>query len=293
VRSRALIHLLSSELFGRSLILRDFPRLKAIRALGMTDKQCYAEILEDKFEYTNTYYDREPRMDFTEPHQELWGQYDFIISSDVLEHIAPPVDRAINEVYRLLGPNGFFVATVPCTAENELREHFPELHEYRVVPLGQSAVLINRGRNGQLAICEDLAWHAGPGATLEMRAFGWPALRSKLLETGFREVSPFCDNLPEIGIIFDSDVSQPLVSRKNPFAMSPRARTELLELWRTAEDKLLEQRIRAERLREEASRQQRRADALALQIRMASKSRWLRLGRYLGLGPKFGLGEDA
>jgi hypothetical protein len=64
VRTRALIHLLSLELFGRSLILSDFPRLKSIRALGMSDKPCYASILQEKFDYQNTFYDREPRVDF-------------------------------------------------------------------------------------------------------------------------------------------------------------------------------------------------------------------------------------
>ena len=39
VRVRALIHLLSMELFGESLMLRDFPRLKSIRGIGMTDKE--------------------------------------------------------------------------------------------------------------------------------------------------------------------------------------------------------------------------------------------------------------
>src|SRR4030081_2819684 len=77
VRIRALIHLLSLELFGESLILREFPRLKSIRGLGMTDKEGYADILAEKFDYTNTYYDREPRFDFTETHTDRYGTYDF------------------------------------------------------------------------------------------------------------------------------------------------------------------------------------------------------------------------
>src|ERR1035438_7591316 len=70
VRTRALIHLLSMELFGRGLILADFPRLKSIRALGMSDKPCYASILREKFDYQNTFYDREPRVDFSNPRSE-------------------------------------------------------------------------------------------------------------------------------------------------------------------------------------------------------------------------------
>src|SRR5438477_6625720 len=48
VRLRALIHLLSIELFGQSLSLTEFPKLKAIRGLGMTDKDAYARLLAEK-----------------------------------------------------------------------------------------------------------------------------------------------------------------------------------------------------------------------------------------------------
>src|SRR5258708_24473493 len=56
VRIRALIHLLSMELCGRSIPLPEFPKLKSIRGLGMSDKDCYAGILAEKFDYTNTSY---------------------------------------------------------------------------------------------------------------------------------------------------------------------------------------------------------------------------------------------
>ena len=76
VRTRALIHLLSTELFGHSLMLPDFPKLKSLRALGMSDKPCYASLLQEKFDYQNTFYDREPRLDFSEPHVDLYGTLD-------------------------------------------------------------------------------------------------------------------------------------------------------------------------------------------------------------------------
>src|SRR5262249_21516091 len=124
VRLRALMHLLSMELFGQSLPATDFPKLKAIRGLGMSDKPAFAEILAEKFDYPNTYSDREPRFDFTEAHPRLAGAYDFIVSADVLEHIAPPVERALEEVARLLKPCGFLGVTVFCNPEDRLREHF-------------------------------------------------------------------------------------------------------------------------------------------------------------------------
>src|SRR5205085_9384401 len=76
VRVRALIHLLSMQLFGRSLPLPKFPQLKAIRGLGMTDKPCYARLLAEKFDYQNTFYDHEPRLDFSNPDPALAGGYD-------------------------------------------------------------------------------------------------------------------------------------------------------------------------------------------------------------------------
>ncbi len=265
VRLRALMHLLSLELFGHSICVAEFPNLKSIRALGMSDKEGYARILAEKFDYTNTYYDREPRFDFTERHPQLEGSYDFILSSEVVEHIAPPIERAFEEVCRLLKPNGFAGITVYCNPQDRLREHFPELNEYRVVPLGNSSVLINRRRDGSLEITDDLVFHGGSGATLEMREFGVTALQQKLLASGFCEIRLLQENIPAIGVLFDHDVSQPLIARKLPYAWDAAARTEFVDLWR---------------------RERARAEQLAVQTAGAEQSRWMRLGRMLGLGPK-------
>ena len=273
VRLRALIHLLSEELFSESLPLIEFPRLKSIRGLGMSDQQSYAVLLAEKFDYTNTYYDREPRLDFTTAHPELYGTYDFILSADVLEHIAPPVERALDEICRLLKPRGFLGITVFCNPSDNLREHFPNLHTYRTIALGESWVLINRRADGGLEVHDQLVFHGGTGATLEMREFGITSLRQKLLGCGFRDVHLLTEDIPGIGIHFDSDVSQPLIARKEPFILDKRAVHELINQRRAAEARLEQIRQESERLR--------------IQIRMAEDSRWLKLGRMFGLGPRF------
>jgi SAM-dependent methyltransferase len=276
VRTRALIHLLSMELFGRSLILADFPRLKSIRALGMSDKPCYASILQEKFDYRNTFYEREPRLDFSKPHADLYGTLDFVVSSDVLEHVAPPVEATLTEVFRLLKPHGFLVATVPCSAAENLLEHYPDLHQYRIVPLGDAPVLVNRRRDGRLEVTGDLVFHGGAGATLEMRQFTVPALHEKLRAAGFTDLRFFNENVPEIGILFDHDVSQPLIAAKQePFAFAGPTRAEIVDLWRSAEDRAGENGPMHDT-----------NEKLAARIRMASRSRWLRLGRAFGVGPK-------
>ena len=95
------------EILGLDIPLFQFPTLRSIHGLGMTDQDCYAKILSEKFSYTNTFYDREPRIDFSESHPDLANRYDFILSADVFEHVAPPVERAMNEVWRMLKPTGF------------------------------------------------------------------------------------------------------------------------------------------------------------------------------------------
>jgi SAM-dependent methyltransferase len=272
-RIRGLIHLLSMELFGESLVLQEFPKLRAIRGLGMTDQECYAPRLAEKFDYTNTFYDRAPQLDFTAPHPELAGSYDFILSSDVVEHIAPPVERAFAEACRMLKPAGFFVITVFCNPADRLREHFPELADFRIVRLGGRYVLINRRRDGTIEAREDLIFHGGHGATIEMREFGRTALEDKLVASGFREVHFLDEDVPLIGVQFDHDLSQPLVARKEPFAMNVAQRRELINLWRRAEGGEWQARTRVEQLE--------------LQIRLASTSKWLRVGKKLGLGPDF------
>jgi|ERR1035437_1550729 SAM-dependent methyltransferase len=287
VRTRALIHLLSMELVGRNLILADFPSLKSVRALGMSDKGCYASILQEKFDYRNTFYEREPQFDFSKPHIDLYGTLDFVLSADVLEHVAPPVETTLTEVYRLLKPHGFLVATVPCSSDEMLREHYPDLHEYRILPLGGTPVLINRRRDGHLEVTDELAFHGGVGATLEMRQFTVPALYEKLLASRFTNVRFFNENVPECGILFDHDVSQPLIARKEqPFALTGAARAEIIDLWRGAEDRAWRDRQLAANAEDLARETRALNETLAARIRLASRSRWLRLGQAFGMGPK-------
>ena len=154
-----------------------------------------------------------------------------------------------------------------------MREHFPSLHEFRIVPLGESSVLINRREDGALEIREDLTFHGGSGATLEMREYGASALRAQLLGAGFRVVHFLTENVPESGILFDHDTSQPLIARNHEFTFDHCAGHQMVDAWQAAEARA---RLEGER-----------AEVLAERIRLAAGSRWIRLGRKLGIGPRF------
>src|SRR5256886_10727072 len=223
VRLRALVYLLATELFGDEFLLPEFPVLPAIRGLGLSDQASYACTLARKFDYINTYYDREPRLDITEAHPERYGTYDFILSSDVFEHIAPPVSRAFDEACKLLKPHGVLCLSVPFSLAESTAERFPELHEFALISLAGSPILINRTKDGALQIRDDLVFHGGVGATLEMRLFSQKDLRSNLIAAGFREVRFLSEPVPRFGIAYEGGWSLPMLARKQEFTFDRRA----------------------------------------------------------------------
>ena len=244
VRLRALVYMLSMELFGQALLLPEFPRLPAIRGIGLSDQWSYSERLAEKFDYTNTYYDREPRLDITAPHLDRHGTYDFILSSDVFEHIASPVERALEEAHRLLKPHGVLCLTVPSSVEENTIERFPDLHEYSVADLAGTLVLINRKRDGTLEIHDNLVFHGGVGATLEMRLFSQKDLERKLRAAGFEAVTFQSESVPRFGIVFEGKWSLPLVARKGEFVMERDTTGQLVTEYRSAAGELAELRKR-------------------------------------------------
>src|SRR5262249_39052038 len=155
VRLRALVALLSKEMFGVPLSLPDFPVLKGVRGIGMSDPPNLAAGLTEKFDYTNTFYHQKPLLDITRPSDEDLGRYDFIISSEVMEHVPPPVEAAFTNLCKMLKPDGILLLTVPYKIDGPMEEHFPELYEYDLASPGGKTVLVNRRRDGTMETFEN------------------------------------------------------------------------------------------------------------------------------------------
>jgi SAM-dependent methyltransferase len=115
VRFRAIAYLVTREMLGRPIALPDLPVRKDIAGIGLSDAWAYALPLAEKFSYENTFYHTEPRLDIADIDPARAGRYDFIIASDVFEHVAPPVARAFANARRLLKPGGKLIFTVPFT----------------------------------------------------------------------------------------------------------------------------------------------------------------------------------
>ncbi|MEO8739903.1 MAG: methyltransferase domain-containing protein [Casimicrobiaceae bacterium] len=167
-----------------------FPVSPNIRGIGLSDANAYARGLADRFDYVNTYFDREPRLDICKPDRAFLGANDFVIASDVFEHIEAPVATAFRNLRELLKPNGIVVFTVPFSFAEHTTEHFPDLFEWRLVDVGDGKVAVeNRTRDGRLQRFADVVMHHGPGMTLEMREFSHDALLSEFSAAGFDRVT--------------------------------------------------------------------------------------------------------
>jgi len=185
--------------------------------MGMSDPPELAQRLAEKFDYINTFYHQEPRLDVVNPRPEQLGRYDFIVSSEVMEHVPQPVEHAFANLNRMLKPDGLLLLTVPYRIDGRTAEHFPELHEYALAAPGGRTVLVNRRRDGSLEVFENLSFHGGDGSTLEMRVFTEASLKEILVEAGFAGTHIASENVVEFGVDHSETWSLPMVGRKGTF----------------------------------------------------------------------------
>ncbi len=208
MRFRSLVAVLTQRLFGKIVVLNNIePRLD-VRGIGMSDHSYYGDRLDKKFSYTNTFFHTAPFLDITNPSKQWIGVNDFIISSDVFEHVAPPVQIAFDNLYRLLKPGGAVIFSVPFLLQEDTLEHFPNLFDYTVreIQPGKWA-LRNMTRDGKIEEFDDLVFHGGAGSTLEMRVFSLNGLVRNFIAAGFTDFRVHSHPAYEHGILWTDQLS--------------------------------------------------------------------------------------
>ena len=208
-RFRAVCYVLTQHLCGKPCVLASMPPMKHIRGIGMSDG-AWADLCAHKFDYVNTFLHREPQLDICDSSQALsYQNLDFIISSDVFEHIPPRpgLSAAFSNLYGMLRPGGTLIFSVPYSNGSHHREHYPDLCNYRVDM--STRTLHNTTAGGQSQVFRDLVFHGGEGATLEMRVFSKSSVLSFLQSAGFVDIHfhAVTKDMEEHGIFWHSDDS--------------------------------------------------------------------------------------
>jgi len=201
-------------LFGETIALPDFPHRPDIVGIDMSGANTYADRLAKKLGYTNTFLHRGPCLDINNPDVRWNDTCDFVISSDVFEHVAPPVSNAFSNTLRILKPDGVFILTVPYTKSGGTQEHFPDLHAYRVETRNGRQVLINATADGRTQEFENLIFHGGEGETLELRVFSESGVIEELERAGFSNVRIHLEEYPQFGILWPQAWSLPISARR-------------------------------------------------------------------------------
>ena len=213
LRMREIIHSLSIALFHKSLSLDEFPINRDITGIGLSDWDGYAIPLSQKMNYQNTYYHKAPQLDITAKPTKK-NIYDFIISSDVFEHVTPPVYAAFKNTFDLLKDDGVFVFSVPYTYEGHTIEHFFDLYQYEIITKNGKKQLLNTTKDNKKEVFEDLIFHGGEGTTLEMRVFAKDDLIKTLNQAGFKSVQIVEKPCYKHGIYTDLFWSRTIIARK-------------------------------------------------------------------------------
>jgi len=235
-------------------------------AAGFSDS--YAQFLAGRFDYRNTFYDREPALDISDVNGFPDGTLDFLISSEVFEHVRPPLENSLRNAHRILGPEGVLIFTMPWGPDSgpPPSEHFPALSDYGLAQLRSGPVLVNRTSEGQLQVFDNLVFHlSSTTPALELRRITAAELRRVFSAAGFEDLRFYTEDYLPFGIRQTESWSLPVAARKQALKFNASVRAELMRQFveqretlrrmasaieqRTAWAHSLDEELRAERAR--------------------------------------------
>jgi SAM-dependent methyltransferase len=216
-RFRAICYWLTKMQYGECKILQNLEVNKNIKGIGMSDAS-WASICEEKFNYVNTFYHCSPYLNINnDDHVKQYRDLDFIISSDVFEHVDPfpSIQHSFNNLYRMLKKGGFIVFSVPFDY-GEHKEHYPNLYDYEIKLENDEYVLYNTTIDNKKERFTNLCFHGGPGSVLELRFFSKSSLTTYLENAGFVDIAFHNneDDMNRYGICWDNNLSLIITAKK-------------------------------------------------------------------------------
>jgi len=216
-RSQAIAYHVSKILTNSVSPLRSHKMDKSKKIVGLSDGKVYADILEKKYDYTNTFYHREPFLDISNPAKKFYYSFDLLITTEVFEHIIGPSINAFKGSFNILKPGGHIILTVPFINKGESIEHYGEdLIAYTSYKNNSGDWVAELEFNdGHSEVDENAKFHGGPGKTLEIRLFSRQRLLRELRDSGFINIEIHDENLPQYGINWGA--ASRVITAKKPF----------------------------------------------------------------------------
>ena len=183
-RARAMVLGVLQSLGHSNTTLSDVQEDWSIRGLGTSDDIKIAKKLGNKFDYVNTYYHKGPKLDLTDVDPQWRETARFIICSDVLEHIPPPTNIALEGLYSLVAPGGAAIVSIPYATAETSNEFYPNLDRYEI----QDNQVVWHDTMGQRHVDTNPEFHGGAGQTLSFRVWSLSRFEEALLSVGFSRI---------------------------------------------------------------------------------------------------------
>lgn len=216
-RFRAICYLLTKILYNEVKILAKVPINKKIKGLGMSDSS-WADVCKEKFNYINTYNDKEPILNiYNKNDVNKYKDYDFIICSDIFQFINPypNLQEAFDNLYKMLKRGGTIIFSVPFIY-GEHKEYYPNLYNYKIIDRDDEKVLINTTIDKKTEYFEDLKFHGANNTKLEKRMFTKSSLIKYFVDAGFMDIEFHepDEDMNKYGIFWDNICSQMITALK-------------------------------------------------------------------------------
>jgi hypothetical protein len=200
VRIREIVHVLNSLNIS-----------KRGRVIGLSDHCLISEYMnKNEFNYLNTFFDSEPKLDVSNPN-DFKNCASVLISSDILEHVMPPFEKALKGHFDILRRGGYLILTTPYFKNQAFVEKYPWMQSYSV---GVDHVVTGIDAAGRKVMVENPVFHGGPGNTLEMRLFTPDTLTQSLTSVGFRDIRILEEDILSKGIMRSSTNMGTIIARK-------------------------------------------------------------------------------
>lgn len=198
-RARAMVIALLQALGKPNVALTQISEDWSLRGIGISDDIKIASKLVSKFSYVNTYYHQAPKLNLCSVDEQWLESSQFVICSDVLEHVPAPAETALRGLHSILQPGGVAVISVPYKPEGVTDEFYPELDRYEVI----DSNVVWHDNSGTKHVDSSPEFHGGAGQTLAFRLWSLPGLLEALMNCGFSHVSVMkCDEnlgVPSLG----------------------------------------------------------------------------------------------